>query len=65
MFSLRVSAQRTGRPVFVLAPGLRPADRTAGLPGGAGDRDHLPVHADLGPEAAADVGRDHPDGPGL
>ena len=47
MFSLRVSTQRTGRPVW------RAAQR---------DRDHLPVHGDLGAEAAADVRRDHPDG---
>ena len=46
----------------VLAAGLHPADRPAGLPCGPGDRHGLPVYADLGAEAAAHVGRDHPDG---
>ena len=43
---------------------FHPAHRR-GPPGRPGHRHGVPVNGDLGAEAAADIGRDHPDGIGI
>ena len=51
-------------PDHVLGARLHPAQGPAGVLGGPGDQQRVPVNGDLGAEPAAHVRRDHPDGVG-